>query len=104
MNQTNKNHPIFPLNLTDEDYFPPEIAGLTKREYFAVKIASSMLASGHYMPTGIGKIAVRIADDLIKELNEINEELESCSGENTTTEESPVPEVSRKKIPKSIWG
>lgn len=66
-----------PITNPDETAFPIAIdiqnfsSGLTKREYFAALAMQGLMASITTLPSNknIEKMAVQMADDLIKQLN-----------------------------------
>jgi hypothetical protein len=64
--KTNQDAPAF-ANATQN----PNLIGLTKREYFAGFALQGLLAKGVSVPDA-GAGAVRLADELIKRLNEEN--------------------------------
>lgn len=57
--------PAFPMN-GDE----PNVAGLTKREYFAIRMAEGLLSAGDKGTNSVAGRAVRYADELIEVLQQ----------------------------------
>lgn len=86
--QTRKDDTAFPIY---DSYGEPveiepgniECQGLTKREYFAAMAMQGILAAGGYFKEYVPIEAVKIADNLIFELNK------SSSNENQHSEEQP---------------
>lgn len=69
----NGTHPIHPMDIEleggpDEEPETIHLPGLTKREHAAIQIAQGLASAGH--PTGsVSTAAVRLADDLLEELD-----------------------------------
>ena len=60
-------HPHFESDLIENDLFHP---GLTKREYFAIRVMQSLIMRDSIQTTeSISKKAIAFADALIKELS-----------------------------------
>ncbi len=68
--QTNKNHSAFPYESQQDDGSFIGEPGLTKREYFALKVLPVLIEFSPYGEVSADvKLAVRYADELIIELN-----------------------------------
>lgn len=66
MGRTDSQEPAFPV-----EYERETLEGLTKREFFAIKMAAAIRAVGEWEPAEeVASMAVQDADALIKELNE----------------------------------
>ncbi|HWM25679.1 MAG TPA: hypothetical protein VNP98_12725 [Chthoniobacterales bacterium] len=63
--KTEPGAPAFPKN-GDE----PNLVGLTKREYFAIRMAEGLLSAGDKGTNSVAGRAVRYADELIEVLQQ----------------------------------
>ena len=63
--KTNPGAPAFPKNGDD-----PNLSGLTKREYFAIRMAEGLLSAGDKGTNSVAGRAVRYADELIEVLQQ----------------------------------
>lgn len=66
---TNKDDNSFPQAYYNSEDLNLE-TGLTKREYFAARALQGLLSGNKILMTAIPYQAVKLADELIKELNE----------------------------------
>lgn len=72
---TNKDDSAYPCTPNFDGLHRLDEQGLTKREYFAVTLASSAMSMADidsFSVQGASEIAVRFADALIAELNKLN--------------------------------
>jgi hypothetical protein len=63
--KTDPGAPAFPKNGDD-----PNLSGLTKREYFAIRMAEGLLSAGDKGTNSVAGRAVRYADELIDVLQQ----------------------------------
>ena len=63
--KTDPGAPAFPKNGDD-----PNLSGLTKREYFAIRMAEGLLSAGDKGTNSVAGRAVRYADELIEVLQQ----------------------------------
>lgn len=68
--QTRKNDNAFPCQFEQEDGSEVYETGLSKREYFAAMALQGLLSTSKLLPNNAEIIAVKMADELIKALNE----------------------------------
>ena len=63
--KTDPGAPAFPTSGND-----PNLSGLTKREYFAIRMAEGLLSAGDKGTNSVAGRAVRYADELIEVLQQ----------------------------------
>jgi hypothetical protein len=63
--KTDPGAPAFPKNGDD-----PNLSGLSKREYFAIRMAEGLLSAGDKGTNSVAGRAVRYADELIEVLQQ----------------------------------